>query len=319
MLELTLIQLQAVIVVIWLVVRIDSIRRNGWNWKMELRLLLALMIILILTRFTFFPEALVDGRIQPLVLDVNHILPFNLNLVPLIPLLETYGSWKRMILGNIVLYVPMGFMWPWIFKKLNRYWKAVAACAQFSLIMELFQLPFAAKRTDINDLILNVLGASIGCTLYFILAMLIKNGRRRGAVMWILSLMFVTAGMMHSVGLIRETWTKDPDPEALYASYALEAESLLPEAGTKAYPEEYFDDWDATRLELGINEIYARNGLIFQVDWLREYFTQRSWYQGTTPYSEFSVGIFNEYEWANINLMSSLQGIRHTAYYRTRE
>lgn len=58
---------------------------------------------------------------------------------------------------------------------------------------------------------------------------------------------------------------------------------------------------------LAKNEIYARHGRIFDSEDLREYFESKSWYKGTVNPNDFDEKILNEYEKANIDLISSME------------
>ena len=51
------------------------------------------------------------------------------------------------------------------------------------------------------------------------------------------------------------------------------------------------------------NEIFARHGRQFVLDYIREYFTGKSWYQGTIAPEAFDPKVFNEFERANIERM----------------
>ena len=79
------------------------------------------------------------------------------------------------LFGNIALFVPVGVFWPLCFGKLDRVWKVVLAGFFFSLLIELSQLLFYERSTDIDDLILNTLGVWIGALLFFAL----QKGRRK--------------------------------------------------------------------------------------------------------------------------------------------
>lgn len=59
-------------------------------------------------------------------------------------------------------------------------------------------------------------------------------------------------------------------------------------------------------LVMARNEIYARHGRQFVLDYIREYFEGKSWYQGTVSPAAFDANvknIFNEYELANVERM----------------
>ena len=70
------------------------------------------------------------------------------------------------VFGNIFLFVPFGFMLPWKFPKANTaFWAAVAG-ASLSACIEIIQLLFSSRFTDIDDIILNTGGAVIGYLLF---------------------------------------------------------------------------------------------------------------------------------------------------------
>jgi glycopeptide antibiotics resistance protein len=63
-------------------------------------------------------------------------------------------------------------VWPAVFKKLNTHRKVIAAGVGITLTIELLQLPFYDRATDIDDLILNSAGFLIGYGVYLIVVSL---------------------------------------------------------------------------------------------------------------------------------------------------
>ncbi|MDD9149985.1 VanZ family protein [Sporolactobacillus sp. CQH2019] len=74
----------------------------------------------------------------------------------------------RPYIENILLFVPLGFMLPCIWKKYGVLRKTVLVGIAFSLIIELSQL-FNGRITDIDDLLMNTLGAFIGWVIFRLL------------------------------------------------------------------------------------------------------------------------------------------------------
>ena len=70
------------------------------------------------------------------------------------------------VLGNLAIFIPLGVLLPCLFRKLNLL-KTVLIGFLVSLSFELLQLAFGIGVTDIDDLLLNTLGAFIGGVLYF--------------------------------------------------------------------------------------------------------------------------------------------------------
>jgi len=154
---------------IWLLVRILVwIRNRKINWKREALLLLMFVNLAVIIRFVFFPRALAEGHIQPLVFDPETAWPFRINIVPFVHLFQ-YGNTRDIIwnvVGNTAMFIPSGIVLPVVYKKLNNFGKVVAAGAFISFCIEILQLPFASRASDIDDLIMNTLGVVIGYGIY---------------------------------------------------------------------------------------------------------------------------------------------------------
>ena len=73
------------------------------------------------------------------------------------------------LIGNTAMFIPLGIVWPAVFKKLNTHGKAIAAGIGVSLSIEILQLPFFGRATDIDDLILNSTGFLIGYGIYLLI------------------------------------------------------------------------------------------------------------------------------------------------------
>jgi len=97
---------------------------------------------------------------------------------------ETYNAikyldlWQPFLInfvGNIVMFIPIGFFPPLLWKKFNRGWKAIGLGFLLSLSIEILQLP-QMRSSDVDDLWLNTLGAIIGFAVYKSLPKMIKDG-----------------------------------------------------------------------------------------------------------------------------------------------
>ena len=65
------------------------------------------------------------------------------------------------IIGNIIMFMPMGFLLPLLFSNLDSLKKTVAIGFGTSLLIEFTQL-FLIRSTDVDDLMLNTLGTMLG-------------------------------------------------------------------------------------------------------------------------------------------------------------
>lgn len=182
MLQITYPALVAVISGIWLLLRIRVFtKQKRLNWKRELQLILVYICIVVVARFTFFPFGTVNGKIQPLLFDAAKVIPPRINLVPLVYLLdyEVLREAKLNVIGNTAMFVPLGIVWPSVYKQLNTHGRVIAAGVGFSLCIEILQLPFFDRVTDIDDLILNSLGFLMGYGIYLLVKKLAAVCRRK--------------------------------------------------------------------------------------------------------------------------------------------
>jgi glycopeptide antibiotics resistance protein len=74
--------------------------------------------------------------------------------------------------GNIALFFPLGLLIPLVWPRL-RFWKGLQVAVALSVSIEIAQLFSRAwgsyRAADINDVVLNVVGASLGMALVFLL------------------------------------------------------------------------------------------------------------------------------------------------------
>lgn len=66
-----------------------------------------------------------------------------------------------------------------------------------------------------------------------------------------------------------------------------ESEYIFPDSATRELSRDEVEKLSKEELRLARNEIFARHGMIFGVDDLKEYFSKKSWYNPTIPGDEF--------------------------------
>ncbi len=88
------------------------------------------------------------------------------NLVPFRSIMSDWqnGGWPFVInfVGNIVAFVPMGLVPPYIFKRPVKLWQVLVFSLSVSLLIEGGQLYSGRRVPDVDDLILNGLGGCLG-------------------------------------------------------------------------------------------------------------------------------------------------------------
>ena len=156
---------QCAIIVALIVFRMAAyIKKRKINWKFEAKQVFFLVNLLVIYRFNFHPFSKVDGQVQPLLFDIATAWPFRMTLVPFVNLMD-YEIKREMlvnIIGNFAMFIPTGIMTPLIYKDTNSLKKVVLTGFLISLIIEIIQLPFAVRASDVDDLILNTLGCLLG-------------------------------------------------------------------------------------------------------------------------------------------------------------
>lgn len=168
--------------ILWVLVRIHFFTKaKSFSWKREAQLMLVYICIVVVARFTFFPFGKVDGQIQPLVFDAANAFPPRINLLPFVYMTD-YPSTGEILLnfvGNTFMFLPLGIVWPVVFRQLNTHRKVILAGISASLLIEILQLPFFDRVSDIDDLILNSLGFLMGYGIYLLVQAVKRNKKAR--------------------------------------------------------------------------------------------------------------------------------------------
>lgn len=79
-----------------------------------------------------------------------------------------YSSlWHSMIniSGNIIIFLPLGFLFPIIYNKFKKFSKILILLVSISLFIEFIQF-FIGRSVDIDDIILNTIGGILGFLFY---------------------------------------------------------------------------------------------------------------------------------------------------------
>lgn len=169
MLEITFPAVFGLITALWILVRfLVYIKTKSFKLRRELQLILIYICLVVIARMVYFPLSHVDGHIGTAFFDSSKLLPLHINLKPFTFLHEKYNGWQINILGNILMFVPVGIFWPLCFKKLDNIFKSTLAGFGLTLFIELTQLLLYDRCSDVDDLILNTFGAFLGSLLFFV-------------------------------------------------------------------------------------------------------------------------------------------------------
>lgn len=165
MYEISFLATESLVILGWLLFRFFAYQKNRtFNWKRESIQLLFLINLMVIDRMVFHPMRTENGKVLPLVFEAAAAWPFRVNLKPIVYLLD-YESKRDMLLniiGNFAMFIPTGIMTPLIYKHLDSLKKTVLTGFGLSLAIEIIQLPFASRASDIDDLLLNTAGCLAG-------------------------------------------------------------------------------------------------------------------------------------------------------------
>lgn len=136
--------------------------------KMLWWLYIALLLVFVVIKF--------KGSFYELYDRINHYsMPgsINYNLIPLRSIssqLTHITQWwaLRNLLGNIIPFVPFGFLLPIAYKKMNSAIKVLPVGIASILLIEVFQFFTKLGSFDVDDIILNTVGIACGYFLFLL-------------------------------------------------------------------------------------------------------------------------------------------------------
>ena len=68
--------------------------------------------------------------------------------------------------GNILLFLPLGLLPPVLWQRMRKFWKTILLAIAVMTVIELLQMVLRVGVCDVDDLILNTLGAAVGYCIY---------------------------------------------------------------------------------------------------------------------------------------------------------
>lgn len=74
-------------------------------------------------------------------------------------------AWANLV-GNVVMFVPLGFLFPWIWETWRVFWRHTLLMAAMILAVEATQVMTGLGYCDVDDLILNLPGTGLGFLLW---------------------------------------------------------------------------------------------------------------------------------------------------------
>ena len=166
MINISYLYIAIVLLAIWTIYRILVLKKSkDKNSFRELIINIFFIYFLVLIKITIC-------KMDALQIDLN-----GNKVINYIPLVETIKMFKDdgmrfalyNVIGNIILFMPLGFFIPLLFNKKNKISYIVAYGAIISTAIEVIQLQQTYNITDIDDIIFNTLGAILGYLVFNVL------------------------------------------------------------------------------------------------------------------------------------------------------
>ena len=86
-----------------------------------------------------------------------------------------FKIWFTNLFGNILAFMPFGFLLPIVFKKLRNFWIVTIMSFLFSLFVETMQRTFYVGGFDVDDILLNTIGGFFGYLIFKLIYMIFNK------------------------------------------------------------------------------------------------------------------------------------------------
>ena len=184
MIENNFIIISLISMALWIIYRIYNVIKNKkTNIVREIILFIFFVYFLFLLLLTIFKGGCIEFRNQfNSYMYREHGLLGIINIVPIKETINTFMHSEtgmrnslRNLIGNILVFMPLGFFIPLLFDKFNNLKKVLKVGCLSSLAIELSQLFVGSNVCDIDDVIYNTLGALAGFICYKTFETIIKK------------------------------------------------------------------------------------------------------------------------------------------------
>lgn len=169
---------------LWIIYRLYNVVKNKRiNIAREIILFIFFVYFLFLLLLTIFKGGRIEFSNQfNSYMYREHGLLGIINIVPIKETINTFMHSEtgmrnslRNLIGNILVFMPLGFFIPLLFEKFNNLKKVLKVGCLSSLAIELSQLFVGSNVCDIDDVIYNTLGALAGFICYKTFETIIKK------------------------------------------------------------------------------------------------------------------------------------------------
>ncbi len=106
-------------------------------------------------------------KLNSLMADTTNLIPFaTINrYLGILDRPSGFGLFLYNVIGNMILLIPFGYIFPIVSVKAKRWWVFVLITLLFILSIEIMQYLSMSGTFDVDDIFLNFIGAMIGYAL----------------------------------------------------------------------------------------------------------------------------------------------------------
>lgn len=124
------------------------------------------MVLTLTGYFILFREISVVDWYDKMMLRVEKKDHVNLELFQIF---KIYKLSNKQVLGNFVMLLPLGIYLPLLYRRMSNFFIVLIVSFLVSVMIELLQLITSYRSADVDDVLLNTIGACVGFILYQII------------------------------------------------------------------------------------------------------------------------------------------------------
>jgi glycopeptide antibiotics resistance protein len=123
------------------------------------------MVLTLTGYFILFREVSVHDWYERMMMRVEKKDHVNLELFKMF---RIYKISSRQVLGNFIMLLPLGIYLPLLYRRLSNFFVVVLVACLISATIEVMQLVTSYRSADVDDILLNTLGAALGFGIYML-------------------------------------------------------------------------------------------------------------------------------------------------------
>jgi glycopeptide antibiotics resistance protein len=130
------------------------------------------MVLSLTGYFILFREVSAHGWWHRMMERVAHRERVNLELFKMF---KIYKLSSMQVVGNFIMLLPLGIYLPLLYRRTRNFFVVAIIAFTVSLVIELLQLVTSFRSTDVDDILLNTIGACFGFIIYAVIRWLVLS------------------------------------------------------------------------------------------------------------------------------------------------